>query len=210
MLLLIGQGCVQIQSKPTGVDGGVFKSADKGVSWQQKSAIAAVGQPRSFGGLNVTALAFDPADRKAVYAGTEDQGLFFSYDAGESWQHAAALGRVRVNAAAVSPANKCAVFAATGNRVMRTNDCSRTWENVYFDSRPDARVTEVKVDFFNANNVYAGTSKGDLLKSGDGGASCISSTAGRNSISLPSGAHAGAWRFSSSQAMRQASTWRLP
>lgn len=171
MLLLIGQGCVQIKSQPAGSDGGVFRSVDKGVSWQQKSALATTGQPRSFGGLNVTEIAFDPSDRKAIYAGTEDQGLFFSYDGAESWQHAATLGRVRVNAAAVSPADKCAIFVATGNKVMRSSDCSRTWDNVYFDPRPDARISEVMVDFFNPDSVYAGTSKGDLLKSADGGSS---------------------------------------
>jgi photosystem II stability/assembly factor-like uncharacterized protein len=171
-LLLVGQGCIQVTgSKPSATDGGVFRSADRGAVWVQKSSLAVVGQARTFGGVNVTTLALDPTDKKAVYAGTEDAGLFFSYDGAESWQHASGLGRVRVTAVAVSPADKCTVFAATGNKVMRTTDCSRTWENVYFDPRPDTRVTSVKVDFFNAVTVYAATNQGDFLRSGDGGGS---------------------------------------
>lgn len=170
-LLLVGQGCVQVKSGPKTADGGVFRSSDKGVTWTQKAAIASVGQARSMAGMNITALALDPSDRKAVYAGTPDVGLFFSYDGAESWQHAASLGRVPVNDVDVLPNDKCTVFVATGNRVARTNDCARTWENAYFDARADARVTRVAIDQYNPAVIYAANSKGDLLKSSDGGAS---------------------------------------
>jgi photosystem II stability/assembly factor-like uncharacterized protein len=170
-LMLVGQGCIQITGTGGGQDlGGVFRSSDRGASWQQKSSIAAVGAPRGFGGQNVTTMALDPSDKRAVYAGTQG-GLFFSYDGAESWQGASSLGAVVITSVAVSPSEKCTVYAGTGNRVMRTRDCSRTWENVYFDPRPDTRVTSVKVDHANAGNVYAATSKGDVLKSTDGGAS---------------------------------------
>src|SRR5512147_1080216 len=171
-LLLVGQGCIQVTGTPgsSGNDGGVFRSSDRGTTWQQKSSVAAVGAAKSFAGQNVTAMTFDPSDKKAVYAGTA-AGLFFSYDGGDSWQGASSLGAVVVTSVAVSPSEKCTVYAGTGNRVMRTRDCSRTWENVYFDPRPDTRVTSVKIDHFNAANVYAATNKGDFLKSSDGGAS---------------------------------------
>ncbi len=171
-LMLVGQGCIQITGTPggSGTDGGVFRSADRGTNWQQKSSLATVGTPRSFAGQNVTTMALDPSDKRAVYAGTPG-GLFFSYDGGDAWHGASALGAVNVTSVAVSPSDKCTVYAGTGNRVMRTRDCSRTWENVYFDPRPDARVTSVKIDHFDAAVVYAATSKGDVLKSADGGAS---------------------------------------
>ncbi|WKZ29514.1 MAG: hypothetical protein QY323_02185 [Patescibacteria group bacterium] len=171
-VVLLGAGCIQItgSGSGSGTDGGVFRSSDRGAKWQSKSAIATVGQARNFANANITALAFDPADKKAVYAGTEG-GLFYSYDGGESWQGAGALGAVRVNSMAVSPADKCTVYVATGNRVMRTTDCSRTWENVYFDSRPNTRVNSVVIDHFNPMSIFAATSQGDLLKSGDAGGS---------------------------------------
>lgn len=170
-LLLAGQGCIQITGTPKGGnDGGVFRSTDRGTTWLQKSAIATVGQARGFANLNITTMALDPSDKRAVYAGTEE-GLVYSLDGAESWQGAAALGRVRVSSIAVSPSDKCTVYVGVGNRVMRTTDCTRTWENVYLDPRGDARVNSVKVDHFNAANVFAATSKGDVLKSADGGAS---------------------------------------
>lgn len=171
-LLLVGQGCIQITGTPNskGAEGGVFRSVDRGTTWQMKSSLATVGPARSFAGQNITTIAFDPSDKKAVYAGTE-AGLFFSYDSGDSWQGASTLGGVAVSSVAVSPSEKCVVYVGTGNRVMRTRDCSRSWENVYFDPRPDARVTSVKVDHFNSSNVFAATNKGDVLKSADGGAS---------------------------------------
>lgn len=171
-LLLVGQGCIQITGtgSSSNTAGGVFRSTDRGSSWQQKSSIASVGAARSFSGANVTTLAFDPSDKKALYAGTEG-GLFFSYDGGDAWQGANALGAVGVASVAVSPTDKCAVFVGTGNKVMRTDDCSRSWTNVYFDPRAGTRITSVKIDFFNPSNVYAATSQGDFLKSTDSGAS---------------------------------------
>ncbi len=169
---LLGAGCIQITGTggASGTDGGVFRSTDRGSTWQSKSSIASVGTARNFANANVTALAFDPSDRKALYAGTEG-GLFYSYDAGESWQAAAGLGAVRVLSVAVNPADKCTIYVATGNRLMRTTDCSRSWENVYFDPRPETRVNSVMVDRFNPTNIFAATSQGDLLKSADAGAS---------------------------------------
>ncbi len=171
-VLLLGAGCIQITGTGggSGTDGGVFRSTDRGSKWVLKSAIATVGQARNFANANVTALAFDPTDKKVLYAGTEG-GLFYTYDGGESWQGAPGLGAVRVLSAAVSQADKCTVYVSTGNRVMRTTDCSRTWENVYFDSRAETKVNSVLIDHFNPMNVYAATSQGDLLKSGDAGGS---------------------------------------
>jgi len=171
-LLLVGQGCIQITGAggSAGTAGGVFRSTDRGSSWQQKSSIAAVGAARSFSGINIVTLAFDPSDKKALYAGTEG-GLFFSYDGADSWQGSGALGAVNVTSVAVSPSDKCVIFAGTGNKVMRTDDCARSWTNVYFDPRAGTRITSVKIDFFNAGNVFAATSQGDFLKSTDSGAS---------------------------------------
>jgi photosystem II stability/assembly factor-like uncharacterized protein len=172
VVLLLGAGCIQVTGTTQGnSDGGLWVSADKGVHWTQKSAIAVVGAPRSFTTANITAVAFDPSDAKAVYVGTDDRGLLYSYDAAETWHETSALGAVHVNAVAVSPGNKCVIFVATGNRVMRSRDCSRTWENVYVDTRADANITGLTVDFFNSANVWASTSAGDLIKSSDSGAS---------------------------------------
>lgn len=170
-LLLVGQGCIQITGAggaSSNTAGGVFRSGDRGATWTQKSSVASVGAARSFSGVNVTTLAFDPSDKRALYAGTES-GLFYSLDGGDSWQGANALGAVDVGSVAVSPASKCTIFVGTGGKVVRTDDCARTWTSVYVDTRGDTRITSVKVDAYNPGTVYAATSQGDFLKSTDAG-----------------------------------------
>jgi photosystem II stability/assembly factor-like uncharacterized protein len=174
LLILLGAGCIEFQGTGGGgTDGGIWKSDDKGKSWRQKTAISSVGQARSMGPTNVTDLAFDTSvpGALAMYAGTEANGLFYSYDGGESWHQAVSLGNVRVNAVAVNPASKCTIFVATGNRVVRSSDCSRTWENAYFESRPQVGLVDVIIDHYNPANIFAATSAGDLLRSSDAGGS---------------------------------------
>lgn len=173
VLLFLGDGCIQITgsgSSAANTAGGIFRSGDRGATWVQKSSVASVGQARSFSGMNVTTLAFDPSDHHAMYVGTEG-GLFFTYDGGDSWQGANALGAVSVTSVAVSPNAKCTIFVGTGGKVTRTDDCGRTWTSVYVDTRGDTRITSVKIDFFNPNVIYAATSQGDFLQSTDSGGS---------------------------------------
>jgi len=68
--------------------GGVWKSADGGVSWVK------FGSPPSGGGFH--SLAIDPQNTSTVYS-WNGKGLFKSADAGESWS-AAIFGPVNVGA----------------------------------------------------------------------------------------------------------------
>ena len=95
-LVLILSGCsISLKTNEGGGnDGGVFRSADKGDRWAQKVLIPTIsGRPRSIGGLNVVSLAMDPSDNKAIYLGSEDNGLFYTYDRGENWFGVAGLIR---------------------------------------------------------------------------------------------------------------------
>ena len=153
------------------VDGGVYKSSKKGTSWEQKVLIQTVGVKRSFAAADVMFLALDPQDNKAIYASGVENGLFYSYDGGESWQIAAGLGKVNVTNVAVDPANKCVIYATVANKVYKSVDCSRTWAVIYFDNDPTAAIASLVIDFSNNNNVFMGTSRGEIIKSSDQGAS---------------------------------------
>lgn len=170
-VIFLGAGCIQVTgTNKAGNDGGLWSSTDKGAHWVQKASIATVGAPRAFATANITRVAFDPSDAKAVYAGTEDRGLMYSYDTTDTWREATTYGAIRVNAVVISPTDKCTSFVATGNRIVRSRDCLRTSDNVYVDTRGDASVTDLAIDFFNASIVWASTSAGDLIKSTDNGA----------------------------------------
>ncbi|MFH1255576.1 MAG: YCF48-related protein [bacterium] len=152
-------------------DGGIFKSTNKGGSWAQKVLILTVGAKKSFSGIDIISLAMDPSDNKAVYAGSLENGLFYSYDGGESWQIASNLGKLTVNNIAVDPADKCVIYATASNKVFKSEDCCRTWSQVYFDNDIKAAISSLAIDQKAGNNIFIGTSNGDVIKSSDKGAS---------------------------------------
>jgi len=153
-------------------DGGVYKSATGGSTWQQSAAIATVsGQPVFFNTESILSLAIDPQDHEAIYAGTAGGGLLYSYDAGESWSIARSLGRRRVQAVAVNPLDKCSLVVASENKIYNTTDCARTWEQAYFDNDTSIMITSLAPSQSHENVVLAGTSRGEVMRSSDKGAS---------------------------------------
>lgn len=170
-IVLTGQGCIKFgEGAKKGIDGGIFKSTDKGETWAQKVAVAAI-KPSAINNVNVVVAVFDPQDSRTIYLGTGENGLFYTLDGAESWQQAGALSSGRVSAVAVDPKDKCNVYVGTGNKIFKTIDCTRTWQNIYVDTRTDQVVLSLAIDSYNPAIVYAGLSGGDLLKSTDGGAS---------------------------------------
>lgn len=174
VLILVGAGCVTIGGGGVGSqsDGGMFKTGNKGDVWASKSAVATTtGEKRSITGVAVGAIVQDPQDPNALYIGTAGNGLFYTYDGGESWQQPAQIGRGRVYSIAVHPKDKCTILATYENKLLRTDDCSRTWSVIYVDSRTDRQTKAVTIDSYNPSIVWLASSSGDLLKSADGGVS---------------------------------------
>src|SRR3989344_1564358 len=158
-LLLAGQGCIKIQTGGSGSDGGIFKSIDMGMTWLQKAIVLSVpARPQNIAGLNVNKLVIDPSDHDALYLATSGAGVFYSLDGGEGWLQSKTLRAVDVYDVAVDPRNKCTIYAATGNKLLKSTDCARTWGTVFVDSRPEVLVTRVLIDKTNANIVYLSAS----------------------------------------------------
>lgn len=177
-LLLTGAGCISFgsgSSAPTGADGGLFKSTNKGDAWAQKAAIATTtAEKKSTNGVNITAIVQDSEDPNALYIGTTDNGMYYSYDGGESWQQPPQLTRGRIPSIAVHPKQKCTIYVAIENKLLKSDDCSRTWSVVYLDSRVDKQTTIVALDNANPQTVWIANNSGDVLRSTDGGASWAS------------------------------------
>lgn len=176
LLVIILSGCTIGFNTGAGTgisatDGGIYKSFDKGTGWEQKVLIQTVGNKRSFSTLDIISSTLDPQDSKAIYAGSLDNGLLYSYDGAESWQIALTLGKVTVTNIAVDPANKCIIYATAANKVYKSVDCSRSWAVVYFDNEPTTAITSLVIDFSNNNNLFIGTSRGEIIKSSDRGGS---------------------------------------
>jgi len=171
-LLFAGAGCISIGANPNAGagDGGIFKSADKGDSWVQKNAIPTTGgDKRSISGTAITYITQDPQDANALYIGTAENGMFYSYDGGDSWTQPAQVSRGRIPYIAVHPKDKCIIYVTAENKLLKTEDCSRTWSVPFLDARSDKKTKVVAIDSYNPGIIWLGTNSGDLLKSTDGG-----------------------------------------
>lgn len=172
-LIFTGAQCISFGGGggAAGAGGGVFKSLDKGGQWQQKVALPTAAGVGNFGGANIVTLAFDPQDHLAVYAGTRESGMFYSYDGAESWRKVEDkdVGNSFVAAIAVDPRDKCTIYAAAANRLVKSTDCNRTFEPIYNEGAPLTTLSALTISPFNSAVLYAGTSKGALIKSTDGG-----------------------------------------
>jgi len=156
----------------TNNDGGVWLSADKGKTWKQFSSVPTVsGKPKSLGGVDVNVLTADPQDSAAVYFGTVGKGLYYTYNVNNGWTELKNLGQGTINDVKVDPKVKCNIYAAITNRLYRSNDCGRSWQQVYYDNNPGVGVTAIAIDHYNNDNIYIGTSRGDIIKSIDQGIS---------------------------------------
>ncbi|MCK5212245.1 hypothetical protein KAJ89_06090 [Candidatus Parcubacteria bacterium] len=166
-------GCIQTKSSTgTGaIDGGVFRSIDKGATWQQKVLIPTAGRPGNFSGANIMTWVMDPQDSQAIYYAGIGAGLFYTYDGANTWRKAGELGNNTIRAIGVDPFDKCTIFITIGNRVFKSDDCSRTWKQMYFDNQTKITINALALDHFNENHLYIGLSRGDLVKSLDAGES---------------------------------------
>lgn len=170
--MTMGAGCsISFKNNDTSaIDGGFWASLDKGVTWRQVSAVPTVsGVPGSIASYDDYSFAIDPQDSNALYFGSLSKGLYYTYDVGAGWFQAASLQEVKINSIAVSPDDKCLIYVTAGNKVYRSSDCSRTWQQIYFDNETSTQIKSVAVDQYDAKWIYIGNSRGDIMRSTDRG-----------------------------------------
>ncbi len=167
-MFFIVSGCVQVETSSD--FGGIFRSVDKGETFLQKSLLATpLDSLQSIGNVSVTTMEADPQDSSALYIGTSNSGLYYSYDMASSWQKARALGDMAIHSLEVSPDNKCRVYATSYNKIFMSKDCNRTYKEIYNDPRSGVVFKELIIDPIVPARIYAATSYGDVLRSEDSG-----------------------------------------
>ena len=151
-------------------DSSVYLSTDAGNTWRIAASVPTIdGRLQNIGDVNVNMMSMDPQDPLAVYLGTYDRGLYYTYNATKGWVGVSGLPTATVNDVKVDPKDKCVIYAAMANRVYRTADCARTWTQIYFDNNAGVTVNAVAIDHYNTANLYIGTSRGEIIKSIDAG-----------------------------------------
>ena len=146
--------------------GGLWKTADGGVTWKpvfEEQAVSSVG-----------ALAVAPSDPNVVWAGTGEPfirsnisvgwGVFRSTDAGKTWTKMGLENTGRIARIVVHPTNPDIVFVASLGHaygpqqergIYRTMDAGKTWERVLFvDEKTGA--SELVMDPNNPRILFAG------------------------------------------------------
>ncbi len=153
-------------------DYSVFLSVDYGDIWRPMTSLRSISErPQNISNLNVNIMAMDPNDSFAVYLASFDKGLYYTYNIAEGWNKVEGLPRTTINDIKVDPKDKCTIYVALGNKVYRSVDCTRNWSEIYFDNNVEVNVNTIVVDHYNSNNIYLGTSRGEIIKSIDQGQS---------------------------------------
>jgi len=150
--------------------GNIFISTDKGSVWRQISSIAGLGEDQSIAYVEVNEFFPDPSDHLAVYLASKENGLFYTYNIANGWNRAN-LNEKYIQSVAVDNQNKCRIYVASNNRLYRSDDCSRSFTQMYYDNSSDVLINSVVTDFYNPQNIYIATSRGEVIKSIDYGKS---------------------------------------
>lgn len=153
-------------------DGGVFKSTTSGTTWQNKSLIPTTsGKPGTMAGFGNTTFVIDPSDPKALYFAAAEGGVAVSYDGADTWREVPGLRTSVITNFAVDPKSKCVLYASTLNRLLKSDDCGRTWTQIYYDNDVTVTVSALAIDHYDSKIIYIGTERGEIIQSTDAGKS---------------------------------------
>ena len=147
---------------------GVFKSYDFGERWQASNHIKDTAKS-NLNNLNIKKIALDNNDHTKVYLAAENEGIWYSEDAGNNWQNI--LARGTAYDLALDPKNSGIVFASFGNQVNKTIDLGKNWQQLYLETRTNVLITSIAIDPNDNLILYLGSSNGEIYKTSDAGKS---------------------------------------
>lgn len=174
LVMLILSGCLLQVKTEAAPDGGVFRSIDSAMSWENKSLLLSAGeQSATIAGFNVEFLFIDPTDSRTLYAGTREKGVFVTWDGAESWRSLLA-DKGNIVSFAVDQTFPCTLYAAGAKEIYKSIDCGRKWRSVFYEKRNDATITKILVDPEDSSRIFMGTAvgnRGEIIWSQDNGES---------------------------------------
>ena len=153
----------------TGATGSILKSIDSGESFASKVQI---DDQTVLPASDILTISFDPNNPAILYAGTEKDGIFRSWDGAEHWERIV-FPPERVFGITVDTRNSerllaTGVWKKTG-KIYESTDSGKNWKEVYTEPGEGTTVSSLVQSRLVPNIVYAGTSGGVILKSEDSG-----------------------------------------
>ena len=121
---------------------------------------------------DVLTIVADPQDAQRLYIGTRDARIFTSDDKGRAWRQLPFLPE-KVYGIAVDT-NDANLLYATGTynglaKIYKSYDRGENWDEIYTEPTTETVITALAIDRARPNVLYAGTSKGTILRTTDGG-----------------------------------------
>ncbi len=168
--------------------GGVFLSADGGVTYQQ--VIGGLPNPADMGGL--AKIAWSESDSRSVYLGCSAAdsftvlGIYRSTDCGATWElrsrptYFYGFQGFYNNTIVVSPSNPMAVLVG-GLGISRSSDGGSTWQGVGYNVHVDHHAIAYRPG--SATEIWVGTD-GGVFRSGDSGLTWEDRNAGLVTLQL--------------------------
>jgi len=132
----------------TGERGGIWRSTDRGATWEQPN--------RWFDFTTIHSFTVAPSDARTVYAGIWGGGTFVTRDAGATWNELDADAAFSAAGIAVDPRNPEIVYIAdrTAPVLHRSRDGGTTFESVFDAGGEYARLMGVTVDPSRPDRIY--------------------------------------------------------
>lgn len=173
-LFLTGASCVSFSggggNDTSAGPVGMFASTDKGETWNQASAYPTVEGVKSLSSVAIYRITVDPSDPDTMYLASREGGIFYTYDNAQTWQHVnKTLNAGFIYGIAVHPKNRCQIFATNGTQVFRSDDCSRSWAEMYRESRANVRISSLAFNNFSPYEIFLTEQNGDVFVSFDSG-----------------------------------------
>ena len=139
---------------------GVYTSTNAGAQWHLAG----------LEGRGVRTLLQHPTEPNTVFAGTEDDGFYFTADGGKTWRQSnASLTQLTVYAIVCERSHPNVLYVGThGGGVYRSDDHGKNWKQVSI-GLDNLVVHALAVLPSNPSVVFAGTLNGGLFKSTDRG-----------------------------------------
>ncbi len=150
-----------------GIPGGAARSQDGGLSWDAVAFRAPPPLVTSLAPVN------DISSADCILAGTFQDGVFRSSDAGKTWRATShGLFDHNVNCLALSPnfSDDGIAYAGTGSGIYRSENGGKLWRDLSMPADDETVLSlALSPNFRDDGAIYAGTEAHGLLLSNDGG-----------------------------------------